>query len=56
MELRKEVGGWLAELDAMGESYGQAVWSKVLTDAQRKMGNLPRPWTRTDLLNAVKSL
>jgi uncharacterized membrane protein YphA (DoxX/SURF4 family) len=54
LELRSEVGGWLSELDAMGESYRQAVWS-LLSDAQRKMGDLPRAWTRTDLLNyAVK--
>ncbi len=54
MELRKEVGGWLSELDAMGESYRQAVWS-LLTIGQRKMGDLPQAWTRTDLLNyAVK--
>ncbi len=54
LELRSEVGGWLSELDAMGDSYRQAVWS-LLSDAQRKMGALPRAWTRTDLLNyAVK--
>jgi uncharacterized membrane protein YphA (DoxX/SURF4 family) len=53
-ELRGEVGGWLSELDGMGVSYRQAVWS-VLNDAQRKMGDLPEAWTRTDLLNyAVK--
>jgi uncharacterized membrane protein YphA (DoxX/SURF4 family) len=54
LELRKEAGGWLSELDALGASYRQAVWS-VLSDAQRKMGDLPRAWTRSDLLNyAVK--
>jgi uncharacterized membrane protein YphA (DoxX/SURF4 family) len=54
LELRGEVGGWLSELDAMGDSYRQRVWS-VLSDAQRKKGDLPRAWTRTDLLNyAVK--
>ncbi len=54
MELRKEAGGWLSELDALGESYRQAVWS-LLSDGQRKAGELPQSLTRTDLLNyAVK--
>jgi uncharacterized membrane protein YphA (DoxX/SURF4 family) len=54
MELRREGGGWLSELDALGEGYRQGVWS-LLTDNQRKAGDLPHAWTRTDLLNyAVK--
>jgi uncharacterized membrane protein YphA (DoxX/SURF4 family) len=55
MELRKEAGGWLAELDALDESYRQVVWSDVLNKDQRAMGDLPRAWTQADLLNyAVK--
>ena len=54
LELRSEVGGWLSELDAIG---GQLSAGGLVAVERRpaENGDLPRAWTRTDLLNyAVK--
>lgn len=40
MELRREVNGWLNELDAMGAEYRLAMWN-VLGDDQHARGMLP---------------
>ena len=54
MELRKEAGGWLTELDKLTDSYKQALWA-TLTPQQRAMGDLPEHWTQADLMDfAVK--
>lgn len=41
MELRREVNGWLNELDGMGEEYRLAIWD-VLDDDQKSRGMLPK--------------
>lgn len=53
-ELRREVNGWLREIDAMANSYQAALWN-VLDEDQWARGPLPVRWTQSDLLNfAVK--
>jgi uncharacterized membrane protein YphA (DoxX/SURF4 family) len=41
MELRREVNGWLSELDGMGEEYRLALWN-VLDEDQKSKGMLPK--------------
>jgi len=50
MKLRGEVGGWLSEIEEMDAGYRAALWG-VLTDDQKKYGELPEPTTRVDLIN-----
>lgn len=40
MKLRSKSGGWLSELDAMGEEYCLALWN-ILGDDQRARGSVP---------------
>lgn len=41
MELRREVGRWLTDLDGMGEEYRLAIWD-TLDDDQKSRGMLPK--------------
>ncbi len=54
-ELRKEVGGWLNEIEAMGDGLQNGLWN-LLTDEQKAMGPItkgwnPFAWQRTDQIN-----
>lgn len=40
-DLRREVGAWLSDLDAMGESFRLAMWD-VLGDDQKAVGMIPK--------------
>ncbi|MBN2022681.1 MAG: hypothetical protein JW809_07785 [Pirellulales bacterium] len=49
-KLRAEVGGWLAELDAMGEEYRLGLHD-LLDEEQRKQGPVPVAYDREDAMN-----
>ena len=49
MKLQGELGGWLSEIEEMDAGYRAALWG-LLTEEQRKRGNLPEPTTRVDVI------
>jgi len=56
-DYRRELGGWLAELDSMGKDYQAAVWN-LLTEEQKAVGQPGKGWNvlawpRLDQLNAA---
>ncbi len=50
MKLRGEAGGWLNEIEGMGDDYAMALWN-VLDDDQKASGDLPRAWTMSDFMD-----
>ena len=54
-ELRKKVRGWLGELDAMTENFGQGLW-RILAEDQQAIGYPtsgwnPFDWSRSEQIN-----
>lgn len=50
VQLRNEVGGWLAELRQWEDGYRSALWA-ILTEEQKDQGALPERWDRMDLID-----
>jgi len=51
MKLRGEVNGWIGELEDMDADYQRAIWSEVLTEEQRAMGEVSKSITFADFMD-----